>query len=110
MIDHTSSDRPSDRLRDEGLCTKCSATQYCEEHQPRQEGQSMTDRGIALSAVRLAKEATNGWACVAKGKIEHDEISRLHRAIGEIEEQLNHACRGGTAFHAECWTCVSLVD
>lgn len=30
---------------------------------------------------RLAKEATNGWACFAKQKREHDEIARLHREI-----------------------------
>ena len=31
--------------------------------------------------LRLAKEATNGWACYAKRKIEHEEIARLHREI-----------------------------
>jgi len=36
-------------------------------------------------AVRLAKEATNGWACYATRKIEHDEIARLHRAIDALE-------------------------
>lgn len=30
---------------------------------------------------RLAKEATNGWACHATRKREHDEIARLHREI-----------------------------
>lgn len=30
---------------------------------------------------RLAKEATNGWACYAKREIEHREIARLHKAI-----------------------------
>jgi hypothetical protein len=29
------------------------------------------------------REATNGWACFAKRKIEHDEIARLHRIIAE---------------------------
>jgi len=29
----------------------------------------------------LAKEATNGWACFAKRKSEHDGIARLHREI-----------------------------
>lgn len=32
---------------------------------------------------RLAKEATNGWACYARTKIEHAEIARLHQAIDE---------------------------
>jgi hypothetical protein len=34
---------------------------------------------------RLAREATNGWACYAKRKVEHDEIARLHRAISATE-------------------------
>ncbi len=33
------------------------------------------------TALRLAKHATNGWACYAKRKVEHDEIARLHREI-----------------------------
>ncbi len=41
--------------------------------------------GPALSALKLAKEATNGWACYAKRQIEHDEIARLHRDIAELE-------------------------
>lgn len=36
-------------------------------------------------ALRLAKEATNGWACHAKRQIEHDEIARLHREIADLE-------------------------
>jgi hypothetical protein len=39
-------------------------------------------------AVRLAKEATNGWACYAKRKIEHAEIARLHQAIDALDELL----------------------
>jgi hypothetical protein len=35
--------------------------------------------------LRLAKEATNGWACYAKRQIEHDEIARLHAAIARVE-------------------------
>lgn len=35
--------------------------------------------------LRIAKEATNGWACYAKRQIEHDEIARLHAAIAEAE-------------------------
>lgn len=38
-------------------------------------------------AIRLAKEATNGWACYAKRKIEHDDIARLHREIRAIESK-----------------------
>ncbi len=34
---------------------------------------------------RLAKEATNGWACFAKRNCEHDEITRLHKAIDAAE-------------------------
>lgn len=34
--------------------------------------------------MKLAKEATNGWACYAKRKIEHDDIARLHREIDAI--------------------------
>lgn len=35
-------------------------------------------------AIRLALEATNGWACYAQRQIEHDEISRLHREIAAL--------------------------
>jgi hypothetical protein len=35
--------------------------------------------------LRLAREATNGWACYAKRKVEHDEIARLHAAISKAE-------------------------
>lgn len=33
---------------------------------------------------RLAKEATNGWACYARRQIEHDDITRLHREIDDL--------------------------
>lgn len=36
-------------------------------------------------AIRLAKEAVNGWACYAKKNVEHDEIARLHSEIANIE-------------------------
>lgn len=36
--------------------------------------------------MKLAKEATNGWACYAKGKLEHDEIARLHREIDALAD------------------------
>jgi len=32
-------------------------------------------------------EATNGWACYAKRKIEHDEITRLHGVIAKSRRQ-----------------------
>ena len=44
-----------------------------------------TDPREALS---LAKQATNGWACYATRKIEHDEIARLHGAIDELAAAL----------------------
>jgi hypothetical protein len=38
-----------------------------------------------LAAVsQLAKEATNGWACYAKSKREHEEIARLHRDLAKV--------------------------
>lgn len=36
------------------------------------------------TALRIAKEATNGWACYAKRKMEHVEIARLHREIAQL--------------------------
>jgi len=36
-------------------------------------------------ALRLAKEATNGWACYAKRKIERDHIVRLYQEINAVE-------------------------
>jgi hypothetical protein len=35
--------------------------------------------------LRLAREATNGWACYATRKVEQDEIARLHAAITKAE-------------------------
>ncbi len=40
-----------------------------------------------IKALRLAREATNGWACYAKRKIEHDAIARLHQEIAMLERQ-----------------------
>ncbi len=37
------------------------------------------------AALRIAKEATNGWACYAKWKAEHADIARLHREIAALE-------------------------
>jgi hypothetical protein len=36
--------------------------------------------------LRIAQEATNGWACWARTKKEHDEIARLHGAIGSVQQ------------------------
>lgn len=36
-------------------------------------------------AIRLAKEATNGWACYAKRKAEYENIAHLHREIAALE-------------------------
>lgn len=38
-----------------------------------------------MRAIRLAKEATNGWAVYAKRKAEHDNIAHLHREIAAVE-------------------------
>lgn len=41
--------------------------------------------GVRLAtALRLAKEATNGWACFARRETEHREIARLHQAIDVV--------------------------
>jgi hypothetical protein len=40
---------------------------------------------LLIRALRLAKEATNGWACYAKRKVEHDNIAHLHHEIAELE-------------------------
>lgn len=36
---------------------------------------------LLKQALKLASEATNGWACHAKRRSEHDEIARLHQEI-----------------------------
>jgi hypothetical protein len=46
----------------------------------------MTDRERLAMALKLAKEATNGWGIFAKRKTEHAEIARLHRAISDLEK------------------------
>lgn len=38
------------------------------------------------TALRIAAEATNGWACFAKRQSEHDDIARLHREISTLQE------------------------
>jgi hypothetical protein len=35
-------------------------------------------------ALRLAREAVNSWACVARSNREHDTIARLHREIDAL--------------------------
>lgn len=39
----------------------------------------------ARKALKLAKEATNGWACYSRTDRERDEIARLHREIAKLE-------------------------
>jgi hypothetical protein len=47
----------------------------------------LTEQSRQLEALmRIAKEATNGWACHAKGKAEHAEIARLHAAIAVLSQ------------------------
>ena len=48
-------------------------------------------REALTTTKRLAREATNGWACYAKRKIEHDDISRIHRALDHIEAPLTRS-------------------
>lgn len=48
--------------------------------------------------IRLAKEATNGWAVYAKRKAEHDNIAHLHREIAAIERDAT--TKGDATGHA----------
>lgn len=48
------------------------------------EAAAQQERARLDSALRLAKEATNGWACYAKRQCEHDDIARLHREISAV--------------------------
>jgi len=47
--------------------------------------QCSEDRATLASLRKLAKEATNGWACFAKRKNELDEIGRIHAAIDAVK-------------------------
>ena len=49
-----------------------------------------SDSDLLLRALRLAKEATNGWAVYAKRKAEHDNIAQLHKEIAAIEREMPH--------------------
>ena len=40
------------------------------------------------TAISLGRQATNGWACYARTKLEHDDISRLHRELESAAEAL----------------------
>lgn len=42
-------------------------------------------KGLVSALVSLAKQATNGWACHARTKREHEDIARLHREIDAVE-------------------------
>lgn len=55
----------------------------------RAEVQTLTAERDGLRT--LAKEATNGWACYASRKIEHDEIARLHREIDALTPPVRSA-------------------
>ena len=44
-----------------------------------------TERALQQTRT-LALEAVNGWACYAKRKIEHDDISRIHAALRLLAE------------------------
>lgn len=62
-------------------------------------------------ALRLAKEATNGWACYAKRKIELDEIARLHSAIAKAESQASPAAPAPSpALEMICRECGHIAD
>ena len=39
--------------------------------------------------MQLAREATNGWACHARTRAEHDEIARLHRELNRLSEVMS---------------------
>jgi hypothetical protein len=55
--------------------------------QIREAAALLTEQSRQLEALmRIAKEATNGWACHAKGKAEHAEIARLHAAIAVLSQ------------------------
>lgn len=45
---------------------------------------------------RLAKEATNGWACYARTNREHDDIARLHKEIDLVPSPPVREDRSGT--------------
>lgn len=46
-------------------------------------------RDTSRSALNLAKEATNGWACYAKKPIEHENIANLHQRIATLESEID---------------------
>ena len=52
---------------------------------------------LIARAILLAKEATNGWACYAKRKAEHENIAHLHREIAELEREMPHKERDATS-------------
>jgi hypothetical protein len=60
---------------------------------------SAPDRSLEARAalLKLAREATNGWACYAKRQIEHNEIARLHAALNAHEAALSPSDGSGQA-------------
>jgi hypothetical protein len=38
-------------------------------------------------ARKLARQATNGWACYATREVEHDDIARIHRVLDAMEAE-----------------------
>ena len=76
----------------EGLCTRCSATQQCDEHRPpcrRSDCAALRER-LATAEAALT-EALDGWADEADVYAEHDPvrreaIMRRLRALAASEE------------------------
>jgi len=74
-------------LPSEVVICDCGTTMICPDigcDKHKVEGQPPPDEGIA-KMTRLAKEATNGWACHAKTEREHRDIHRLHAEISKLE-------------------------
>ncbi len=82
-------------MKERELCTNCGGNgvlkipggvSQCD--RCNGEGWDPGEPSIPISQLRalrrLAKEATNGWACHARTKRERDEIGRLHREIEAI--------------------------
>ena len=87
-----------------------------DEHAHMQELEGLVKRYrsriVALKAALAARERElAGFLSAEIPELQSVEVPRLAEAVDKFAaEALAHQCRGGSAFHADCWSCVSLYD
>lgn len=86
----------------EGLCTACSATQYCAEHAPNRDGRALSAAQQAHAVLsRVGEYPVEGWAndAIAAMNALLESDAQLHAALDRVVEEMERAAQ-----HVdECW-------